>query len=71
MLCHSVDIGTAWQSCELFRAFADGPSVGTFCGRLHIQMDAHLNKRHCYNSEDLSQGCGYLNEFFCVPSGLT
>jgi len=47
MLCRSVDIDTGWQSCELFRAFEDGPSVGTFYGRLYIQMDVHLNEFFC------------------------
>jgi len=47
MLCRSVDIGMVWQNCELFHAFEDGPSVGTFCGTLHIQMDVHLNEFFC------------------------
>ena len=66
MLCRSVDIGMVWQNCELFHAFEDGPSVGTFCGTLHIQMDVHLNKRHYYIWKDLLVGCIYLNEFFCA-----
>ena len=65
MLCRSVDIDTGWQSCELFRAFEDGPSVGTFYGRLYIQMDVHLDKRYC-KFEKLSPGHIYLNEFFCA-----
>jgi len=50
MLCRSVDIGTGWRSCELFRAFEDGPSVGTFYGTPCIQMDVHLNGFFCVPS---------------------
>jgi len=47
MLCRNADTGTVLQNCELFHAFEDGPFDGTFCGRLHIQMDVHLNEFFC------------------------